>query len=87
MVTSQASAIWRTIAQWTWRQRRRPPPTPTTEEATTWVVETGAPTSERAEDHRRRRRLAGEPLDRLDAVDAPAHGPDDPPSAEAPCRR
>ena len=46
MVTSQASAIERTIAQWTWRQRRRPMPTPTTDDATTWVVETGAPTIE-----------------------------------------
>ena len=45
-MTTQASPIWRTIAQRTWCQRRRPTPTPTTDEATTWVVDTGAPSSE-----------------------------------------
>ena len=42
-VTSQASSMFRTTRQRTWRHRRRPPPTPTTDEATIWVVLTGAP--------------------------------------------
>ena len=82
IVISQASPIWRTSDQLTWCRRLRPPPIPTTEEATTCEVEVGAPTSEAPEDHARRRGLAGQPFDRLQAIDALAHGPNDPPPAE-----
>ena len=73
-VISQARPIWRTIAQWTWRRRRRPPPMPTTEDATTWRGRVGAAEERGAEDDARRRGLACESLERLDPVDASAHG-------------
>ena len=70
IVTTQATPIWRTIAQCTCRQRQRPPPTPTTEEATTCVVEVGAPSSDAPKITPAEARLARKALDRLDAVDA-----------------
>ena len=80
-VASHPNPMVRTTAQRTWRQRLRPTPTPTTDEATTCVVDTGAPTIRRGEDHDRRGGLAREPVDRVQVEDAPADRADDRPPA------
>ena len=82
IVTTQPSAMSRTTAQWTWRQRRRPPPTPTTDEATTCVVETGAPSARGGDDHAGRRTLARDAVERVMRIDAAPDRLHDAPAAE-----
>ena len=80
MVTTQVLTISLAVFQRT-ALGRSEAPIPIMEELTTWVVETGAPTIEAAEDHGPRGQLCVHCVQGTDLVDAESDGPHDAPAA------
>ncbi len=80
-VRSQARAIERTTVQRTWRQRRRPAADPDDGGGDHLGRRDGGAQVGAGEDHRRRRRLADEAVERSQVEDAPPDRADDAPAS------